>query len=336
METQIPIFVVSSGRTGSTLLARMIRRHPRLLCVSDLFEPVGDVPYFDRTRRVDGETFFEILSAPSLEQRIAYWRSQPTAELLFLPEDDDQVSLLLSYTLPFLTDGRPMALYRELEKAVSGFPEDAMADQLIRFFDLLRDRFDKELWVERTGGSLPHMRKILETWPHARIVHNYRDTRETAISMMTGSFFKLYLALTRNPDLETWDWDSMPPVEDMGAMLNRWVVDGVAALEEFPDAQKMDLSYESLVEETVETLLRLSCFVFDRSEPTPEDVAWAEKEKRGIRRAPIRFHRLDVAEQQRLQAVCEPALEALGYLPAAAGRADQEQRPGHGERLVES
>lgn len=314
MDTQTPIFIVSSGRTGSTLLAHMINRHPGLLCVSDLFEPVGEVPYFDRAKPVDGETFFEILSRPSLEQRIDYWRSQPTAELLFLPDDDDEVSLLLSYTLPFLTDGEPMALFRELQEVVAGFPEDVVANQLIRFFDTLRDRFERRLWIERTGGSLPHMRKIIETWPDAKVVHNYRDSRETAISMMTGSFFRLYLELTRNPDLKTWDWRHMPPLEEMGAMLNRWTMDGLAALEELPERQKMDVSYESLVTEPVDTLLNLSCFVLGTSEPSPEDVEWAEKEKTIIRRAPLRFHKLDDAEQKKLQDSCEPALRALGYL----------------------
>ena len=79
----------------------MINRHPQLLCVSDLFEPVGEVPYFDRSKIVDGKEFFKILSGPSFPQRIKYWREQPTSELLFMPEDDDMVSLLLTYTLPF-------------------------------------------------------------------------------------------------------------------------------------------------------------------------------------------------------------------------------------------
>ena len=79
MTTQTPIFVVSSGRAGSTLLARMIHRHPRLLCVSDIFEPVGEIPYFDARHRVTGGEFFAVLSAPSFPQRIRYWRAQPTS-----------------------------------------------------------------------------------------------------------------------------------------------------------------------------------------------------------------------------------------------------------------
>lgn len=312
MSAQKPVFVVSSGRAGSTLLARMIHRHPRLLCVSDLFEPVGVVPYFDRERRVDGEEFFAVLSRPSFPQRIAFWRAQPTSELLFLHDDDDLVSLLTSYTLPFLAGGNPMVLYEELRQATAKLGGAPMADQLIHVFDWLRVRFGKELWVERTGGSLPHMRQILDTWPDAKIVHNFRDPRETAISMMTGSFFRLYLELEKNPQLGAWDQDHMPPLEEMAAMLNRWVVDGVAALDRFPSEQRMNLSYERLMEDADGTLLELVRFLFDR-EPTAEDAAWAEQQMAVIRPAPLKFPALPADERKTLQAACEGALAALGY-----------------------
>ena len=135
MKKQTPIFVLSAGRTGSTLLAKMINRHPGLLCVSDLFEPVGEVPYFDAKRIVDGQEFFKILSLPSYKQRIKYWRKQPNAELLFLHEDDNMVSLLLSYTLPFLTDGKPMDLFHELQEETKQWEEDSMVSHTIRFFE---------------------------------------------------------------------------------------------------------------------------------------------------------------------------------------------------------
>ncbi len=290
----------------------MISRHPHLLCVSDLFEPVGEEPYFDRERIVDGEEFFRILSRPSFSQRIAFWRSQPTSELLFLHDEDEMVSLLTSYALPFLTGGDPMELYEELRQATSKLDAAPIPTQMIRAFDWLRDRFGKELWVERTGGSLPHMRQILETWPDAKVVHNFRDPRETAISMMTGSFFRLYLELEKNPDLGTWDWDYMPPLEEMGAMLNRWMVNGVAALEGFPHDQQMNLSYEQLMQDAPGTLLGLIRFLFDR-EPTAEDFAWAEQEKTVIRPSSLKFPNLPPDQQQALQEACREAMEALGY-----------------------
>ncbi len=291
----------------------MIHRHPRLLCVSDIFEPVGEIPYFDRQRRVDGKEFFEILSAPSFQQRIDYWRAQPTSELLFLPEDDRMVSLLLSYTLPFLAGSEPMGLYRELESAAQGWGEDSMSGHLIRCFDWLRDRYEKDLWVERTGGSLPHMRQIIDTWQGAKIIHNYRDCREVALSMMTGSFFRLYLELDKNPDLGDWDWNHMPKIEEMGAMLNRWVVAAEAALEAVPAERRLPLAYEDLLDDAAGTLLRLSNFIFDREEPAPEDVAWAEKEVAVIRRPKRKFPLLAGEQQRRLQKSVAEGLAVLGY-----------------------
>lgn len=311
--SQTPVFVLSSGRTGSTFLAKMINRHPELLCVSDLFEPVGSVPYFDRDRSVDGAAFFEVLSAPSFPQRTAYWRKQPNAELLFLHPDDDMVSLLLSYTLPFLTDGPPLALYEELRKAVVGWPKRPMPEHLIHLFDWLRDRFGRRLWVERTGGSLPHTREIVSLWPDAKIVHNFRDCRETAISMMTGSFFRLYLELEKDPDLGDWDDTVMPPIEEMGAMLDRWIVDAVDALETVPAAQRIDLSYEQLVSDPTDTLLRFACFVLDRETPTAEDRAWSERESARVRPASLKFPRLSADEQSRLTKACGRGLSLLGY-----------------------
>jgi hypothetical protein len=307
------LFLVSSGRTGSTFLARMIHRHPRLFCVSDLFEPVGEVPYFDRSRKVDGREFFEVLSGRSFPQRIAYWREEPTDELLYLPDDDAMVSLLLCYTLPFAVGGDPMDLYRELEEAVAAFGRDEMANHTLRFFDWLRDRFGKDLWIERTGGSLPHMRRIVDTWPDAKIVHNYRDCRETAISMMTGSFFRLYLELGKDPDLGHWDWAHMPPIEEMGTMLNAWIVDALDALAGVPEPRKMALSYESVLDDPETALLDLCRFVFDRDEPTAEDVRWAKEEARAVVRPPLKFPELPRDEQGRLQASCAEGLELLGY-----------------------
>lgn len=315
--TQTPLFVLSSGRAGSTLLARMLHRHPDLLCVSDLFEPVGEEPYFDAEHVVSGAEFLEVLSRPSLPDRIRYWRSRPTDELLYLPPDDEDVSLLMSYTLPFLTGGDPSELYEQLREAVAGFPPAPMPQQLLRFFDWLRDRFGQQRWVERTGGSLPHTERFLETWPEGRYVHSYRDPRETAISMMTGSFFRLYLELERDPDLERWDWSRTPPLEEMGAMLNRWVVNATEALAEVPAERRFDLPYEALMEDATGTLLELARFLLER-ETTPEDEAWAERQAERIRPAPLRFPELPVPERDRLEAACADAIEALDYRLAVA------------------
>ena len=309
---QLPLFVLSSGRTGSTLLARIIHRHPEMLCVSDLFEPVGRVPYFERGGVVSGEEFFRVLSRPSFPQRIEYWRHQRNQELLFLHPEDAMVSLLLSYTLPFLAK-EPMELFHELRQACAAKEAEDLPGSLIWLFEWLRDRFGKRVWVERTGGSLPHTGEIVGLWPEGKYVHSFRDCRETALSMMTGSFFRLYLELLKNPDLGRWDWEHMPPVEEMGAMLNRWVVDAGKALEVIPQERRLDLRFEDLVEQPAKTLLELSSFLLDREAPTAVDRAWARREAQGIRRPSLRFAGLSKDERKRLQESVAPALGVLGY-----------------------
>ena len=96
-------------------------------------------------------------------------------------------------------------------------------------------------------------------------------------------------------------------------MLDRWVVDAAAALETVPAERRLDLAYEDLLDDAQGTLLRLSGFTLGRDEPAPEDLEWAEREARVVRRPPLKFPALDRQEQQRLQDVCARGLAALGY-----------------------
>ncbi len=311
MSSQTPIFIISSGRTGSTLLAKMLNRHPEILIVSDLFEPVGDEPYFHPGWRVSGGEFWKIISRPSFPQRIKSWRRKPNAELLFLPDDDNLVSLLLSYTIPFISD-EPIKFFYELEKEVSTFPEDNMPGQMIRLFNHLRDKIGKPLWVERTGGSLPHAEKIMKLWPEAKIVHNIRDPRETAISMMKGSFFRLYLELEKNPQMGEWDESYFPPLEEMGAMLNRWFVASEKAFNAFAPDRMHILRYEDLMQDAEKTLLELIPYFLER-QPHAADHQWAKAEAEIIRPSSLKFSALDHTQQAALTAAVQESLDILSY-----------------------
>ncbi len=310
---QTPIFVVSSGRTGSTFLGKMLNRHPDIVCMGDLIEPTGPNPYFDRSDVVSGEHFFKLLSAPSIKPRLRFWKDRPTDELMFYPKDDgNHVSLLLCYTLPKLTDD-PVALLNTIEADFSQVAPATMADHTVHFFELIRERMGKKLWVECTGGNLPQTKGIVETWPDAKIIHNFRDCREVAISMQTKSFFRMYRQIEENPDLDEWDFDDYPPYPVMGAMLNRWVMQAEDLLEGIPAERRHATSYESYTEQPHQALLSLCQFIFDREEPLPQDVAWVEGEMKNIRKAPLRFDALDKEAQIELELSCRDALVRLGY-----------------------
>ena len=311
MPQQTPIFIISSGRTGSTLLAHMLNRHPDILIVSDLFEPVGDEPYFHPEWYVSGPEFWDIISSPSFPQRIKSWRKKPNKELLFLPDDDNLVSLLLSYTIPFISDD-PIRFFNELKGEVSAFPTGNMPDQMIRLFDHLRDKIGKPVWIERTGGSLPHTEKILKIWPDAKIVHNFRDPQEIAISMMKGSFFRLYLELEKDPLMGEWDESYFPPLEEMGTMLNRWFVAAEKAFSAFPADRMRTLRYEDLMANAEKTLLAHIPYFLDR-EVNDRDRDWAKAEAAIVRPSSLKFPSLEKAQQEKLAAAVKDSRQILGY-----------------------
>ncbi len=295
------------------MLARMLQRHPEIVCVSDLIEPVGPVPLLDDDRVVTADEFLQTLRAPSLPERIRYWRAQPTDELLHLPANDDDVSLLLTYTLPFLDPHRPVELLEELCAAMNERAPTTMAEHLVAVFAWLRDRFGGSRWIERTGGSLPHAQQLVETFPEGRFVHLHRDPAEVAISMQTGSFFRLYRLLEADPDLEHWDWNVIPSAAMLGEMLTRWELDADLAWRQLSAEQFLQMSYEELMADPATPLLRLVEFILER--PTNAcDHKWARSEASGVIPAPLRRFGLGDAQRCALEQACLPSRRLLGYV----------------------
>lgn len=310
---QVPSFIVTSGRSGSTMLARMLQCHRELVLISDLIEPVGPLSLIDRTGLVSATEFLTMLCAPSLPERIRFWRSQPTDELLHLPECDDDVSLLLTYTLPFLAPDSPLDLLDELDVAMSQRGPATMAEHLFATFAWLRDRFGGTRWVERTGGSLPHAQQLVTAFPHGRFVHLHRDPAEVAISMQTGSFFRLYHLLEADPALERWDWSVVPSPAVLGEMVDRWETEASAAWKVLPESQFLRVSYESLMTDGAGQLLRLAEFLLDRP-ADDRDREWAHGEAERLRPPPLRRLQLDDDERRALEVSCEQSRTELGYV----------------------
>ncbi len=309
---QAPLFIVTSGRSGSTHLARLLHSHPDVVVISDLLEPVGPMPYFDRNTMVTGAEFWEMLSVPSHPERIKRWRCSATEELLYLPPDDDDVSLLMAYTLPFLAGPDPTGLAHELAQATRDRPVAPVAEHFVRTCGWLRDRFGGERWVERTGGSLPHAQSLVDCFREAKFVHLHRDPLEVAISMCTGSFFKLYQALEVDSSLPDWSWSQGVGPSTVGEMLCRWELSAVEAFQAVPEEHFMTLPYESLLADPAGVLRELVAFLLDRP-LEPKDAAWADRVAGATAAPPRRFPELRPDQQLDLVRSTALAREALGY-----------------------
>lgn len=309
---QIPIFVVSPGRTGSTFLARFLNDHPKIVVISDLFEPLGPNPYFDKKSRMSGEKFFKIMSRHAVEPRKRFWKFDSNVERLFYPENEELVSLMMCYSIPFLTD-KPMRLYEKMKEKFFELPESTPAELTLNFFDLLRRHFNKDIWVERTGGSIPEIDKIVNTWPDAKYVYNFRDGRETAISMSKHPMFNMYYQMTKNPGIKDWDYEYSPPLEEFGKLWNDWTILADNTFSSIPSENKMNLRYEMLRKNPERTFHSLLNFIFDKEKPSLEDKNHVKKWKNRIKMPPLRFEKLDRTQQIKLQNSCKEGLKILDY-----------------------
>ena len=170
-------------------------RHPCVLSLSEFFSAVGMGVF--RRRRVTGSRMWELYTRQQTRTRLMLRGNYD--ELLY-PVDDPNARFsrrdmppIMGATLPHLTD-QYEALFDELEPVVNGQPTQPPALHFRRLFEWLCQRLRRNVWAERSGGSLVFAYRLLSRFPDARIIHVYRDGRETALSMSRHYVFRTFVA----------------------------------------------------------------------------------------------------------------------------------------------
>jgi putative sulfotransferase len=218
------VFVTGTGRCGSTLVSELLREHPQVLSLSELFNHLTDM--YRLTARVFPEgpitaaEFWRILSSRNTVNRLLTANGLAPKEVLYRPspatrfQADTGIPAVLLTTLPHLSES-PDELYDELEAAVAGFPDAGVGEHYLRLFSWLCARFGKTLWAERSGGSLILAGQFRDHFPDARYLHIVRDGRDTALSMSRHNGFRmaavvmaLHLTLGHDPYAEEPDPDT--------------------------------------------------------------------------------------------------------------------------------
>jgi hypothetical protein len=174
-------FVVGTGRCGSTALSGIIRDHPDLLSLNELWtsllEPDAALP----SEPMTGDAFWWLLSEPSEQFDRLIRSGVEMAEILYpkvpggrYSADTTGIPKLCLLVLPHLTDD-PDALLDELGRHVTGWPRRPAPAHYEALFGLLSDRFGKRAVVERSGYSLRWIPYLREVFPEARFVHLHRS-----------------------------------------------------------------------------------------------------------------------------------------------------------------
>ena len=178
--------ILGSARCGSTLVSRILRLHPHVLSLSELFATAG--PHAFRPGRLSGARFHARLATPSRAfSTIANPEAAP-GEFLYgaVPRpahDPYHCPPLLAVTLPHLSED-PDALLAALGVEARSRGAHDMADHYRALFaSLARHVGGRRVWVERSGGSLVAAGTLLAMFPEARPVLLLRDGPDTALSM---------------------------------------------------------------------------------------------------------------------------------------------------------
>ena len=339
---QTPLFIVSTGRSGSTMLSELLALHPDVMSLSELFNALHPLGF--ATDPIDGPDFWSVLSEPRprhtawlrlMERGLAIEEVRyPLASIARFRETG--IPPLLAMTLPPLTDN-PDGLHEELRVFVQSLPEDRIHLQYLRVFQWLCMRLGRRFWCERSGGSLGLVHALSHFFPDAKFVHVFRDGREFAVSasrfplMRMGMIANLfqqrfgsapYLTPTYQvpEDLppswlglvpESFDVEAFErfelPLDRIGLAWSEMIAVGLQLLGKVPAERVLHVRYESLLDAPHAELQRIVRFM----DPSLDDPAWLAEAAGRVRKNPPKWVTLPADVRARLDAACVPGMELL-------------------------
>jgi hypothetical protein len=298
---QKPIFIISSGRTGSTLISKILNKHKDICIISDLIEPVGNNKFLEKNTLVTQKFFFDLISRRTSLSRIYFWRKKKTKELLYLPKKDKNVSCLNCYTIPFVFNNVKATFNQLKNKFNSKKIQKKKSDHLIDFFNFFLKKTKKKIYVERTGGALHHIDKIINFYPDAKIILNLRNPLETAISMRNYPFFRMYELMLKNKKLIKWDLDKKKSYQTYGVMLNQWYKKFFLVKKKIKDKNFFYYNYEDLVLNPEKTLKKIILFILDKKKDEKYLTNFSKKHAKYIQENKPKFFKLKKNDQKLLK-----------------------------------
>lgn len=324
-------FVVGTGRCGSTLLSRMLAKHPDLLSLFEFFNGLDGARRFS-PEPTSGDAFWEIISQPHPFITMITSRGYPVEEITypFGPSNrfrrDDDIPWILVTTLGRLTDD-PDALFDRAEAFARSRPVQSLRLHYRELFAWLAAACGRSLWNERSGSSIDYIAGLAHTFPGARFLHIHRSGEEAALSMREHHAFRLAISLVHGlhpevdiataianrrhegpaPDPLRKILESRPSAEYFGRFWSDQLARGYRQIQFLDADQYMEVVFEELISEPLPTLRRIAAFFELPGASWIEDAAALV---RGL--PPTRIDALPGDERQRLVDACHVGNQLLG------------------------
>ena len=322
-------FIVGTGRCGSTLISRMVAEHPRVLMIQEFLAGL-ERRHAVSHEPIDGAAFATLLAYSNRLAAMPAARSREIPEGLLrqAPERfrESGMPTIMGIALPALSDD-PLALYDAILAEVETWPRRHLAVHYRTLFEWLRDRFDRDVWIERSGISIEYLRELREFFPDARFLHIHRDGPGTALSMQRHPWFQLLVSFHFDPptreELEQTElaggtpspddsisrrlFKKQPPLRCFGEYWSYMIEMGLRELPHLDRSQYLDVRYEDLLADTSQELTRLATFF-----EIPADPGWLERAAKLSRSDKSPFDDLPPEDQRALLEACEPGEILLG------------------------
>ncbi len=326
------------------MLSDILNSHPDILSISELFILQGRALF--HFRRLTGNEMWGIVSRQTRAQRRQLGSH---SDALLYPAGTPrgryagaEIPPISWVALPHLTD-RPDDLLDELEPVIRSQPRQPAADHYRAMFAWLRRKFNRKIWVERSGGSGMYAPRLARMFPEAKFVHLYRDGRDTAVSMKNHPVFRE--AMRYVVTMKEYGVDALTPMTGgSGPAFRNWamlraqlflyavflfhrtrnrefalsafgkfwsdVVDRADRfLDTLPPARVLRVRFEDLQSEPEREIARFARFL----DPSLDDPDWVKEAAQIPRPTPSKLGGLAPAERTALTEACRSSLERLGY-----------------------
>lgn len=299
MSRRGPIFIGGTGRCGTTLLVRILARHPAIFTLrwesQFLVAPDGLLHVAERRwSRRELERFLDKMRGRWYQRVLnAGKKNQYTAGLCSdLPRED------LDAALERLEERVPQAASPEAARAL-------VAEFVDRLFGPAVERAGASRWCEKTPRNLLYADRLAAVFPDLRFIHIVRDGRDVVSSMLEKGFWPI-AAGHEFPRMSRYRG---PVTLDLAASYWADVLElGAVTTAGLPPGSYLELRFEDLIADPRARLQEVCDFL---GEDFSEDLL-----RQDLSRHHIGRWRLALSHQEaaRVEEQIGPMLTAKGYV----------------------
>lgn len=294
------IFIVGTGRCGSTLLSNMFNLNEQILSISEFFTGITDLgTLMDECfpkEQISAKHFWSLLSSPPKKQNLMLKEGIAAKEILYKISDNAHftnetgIPAIMLTTLPHISDN-PDELFYELEQYILSLPNAYISVFYNAFFEWLKKRLNKQIWIERSGGSLRGIHRLYKTFPDAKFIHIVRAGQNCSISMEKHYAFRLVMVVFQLMEIlgvDPFEDSNREWVDDLyddiayflpenfdaekfknfrlspslfGYYWSGEIAEGMKTFAKIPNKQKLTIQYEHILSDPIASVQKIAKFV---------------------------------------------------------------------------